>query len=92
MYGTLINNTLKPAPKKVSYEERNIWNPPDAVYEALGYFLVVYTDMPEAPEGYHYESAWEQTEDAIVQTWHLEEDSDEISDDEALGILMGVEE
>lgn len=93
MYGQLINGVLRIAPKKVAYGDNIIYNPPGEVYEALGYYPITYTDMPDdAPDGYHYESAWEQIGEQIVEVWHLEEDSDEISDDEALGILMGVEE
>lgn len=90
MYGTLTDGVLRLAPRKVPYGDSIIYNPPDEVYEELGYYPITYTDMPDdAPEGYHYESTWGQTEDAIVQTWHLEEDSDEISADEALEILFG---
>ena len=90
MYGKLIDGAMMSAPKKVEYNNTIIYNPPDSVYEALGYYPVVHTEMPgDAPDGYHYESAWEQTETEILQTWHLVEDSDEISADEALEILFG---
>lgn len=90
MYGTLINGYLKPAPKKVRYGERNIWNPEGYIYEELCYFLVVYTDMPEdAPEGFHYESAWEQGEKSINQIWNLVEDDHNIPDEDAFAIIMG---
>ena len=79
------------APRKVNYQETTIWNPPDHIYEELGYYPITYTDMPDdAPEGYHYESHWEQDESEIVQVWDLVEDSDEISDEEALAIILGV--
>ena len=90
MYGTLINNILRFAPKKVTYEDKLIFNPPDSVYEVLGYYPVIYTDMPEdAPAGYHYTSSWEQGETSINQIWTLEEDDPNIPDDEAFAIIMG---
>lgn len=90
MYGTLINGVLRIAPKKVEYNDTIIFNPPDSVYEALGYYPIHYTEMPgDAPDGYHYEFLWEQTETEILQTWHLVEDSDEISDEEAFAIIFG---
>lgn len=90
MYGILINGVLRFAPKKVEYNDTIIYNPSDSVYEVLGYFPIVYTEKPDdAPDGYHYEFSWEQTETEILQTWHLVEDSDEISDEEALEILLG---
>ena len=90
MYGQLINGVLRYAPKKVDYNNTTIYNPPGDIYEALGFYLVEYTDMPDdAPEGYHYESGWEQGAESIIQTWHLEEDDPNIPDDEALAIIMG---
>lgn len=90
MYGTLINNILRLAPKKVIYEDSLIFNPPDSVYEALGYYPVTYTDMPEdAPTGYRYISHWEQGETSINQIWTLEEDDPNIPDEEAFSIIMG---
>lgn len=90
MYGKIIDGVLRFAPKKVEYNDTIIFNPPDSVYEALGYYPIHYTEMPDdAPDGYHYESAWEQKETEILQTWHLVEDSDEISDEEAFAIIFG---
>lgn len=92
MYAQLINGILRPAPKKVTVEESTIYNPTGETLEALGYFPVEYTAMPDdAQEGYHYESGWQQGADSIIQTWTLIEDDDEITDDEALMIILGEE-
>lgn len=69
MYAKLKNGTLKTAPRKVQYNNRIIFNPPESVLKVLGYYPVIYTDMPYAPEGQHAESSWEQVNDAIVQVW-----------------------
>lgn len=89
-YAQLINGVLEVAPRKVSYQGNSIYNPPNEVYEALGYYPVNYTRVPDdAPDGYHYESGWSQEQSAIVQIWELVEDPDDISSDEALAIIMG---
>lgn len=75
MYAKLINNTIRPAPKKVPYNGNTIFNPTEDVLLDLGYFPVTYTDMPtDAPEGQHYEYSWEQTDTAVVQVWALVDD------------------
>lgn len=89
-YAKLINGVLRYAPKKVTVGDTLIFNPTGETLTALGYYPLSYTDMPEdAPEGYHYESGWQQGEDSIIQTWTLVEDDDEITDDEALMIILG---
>lgn len=46
-------------------------------WEHLGYKPVVYVDMPtEATEGKHWESSWEEEENAIRQVWTLADDPD----------------
>ena len=97
MYAKLISGTLRSAPKKVDYNGKTIFNPPEDVLLELGYLPVTYTDMPtDAPDGKHYESHWEQTDTEIVQVWTLVDNSaetePELSEDEALNIIMGVAE
>lgn len=97
MYAKLINGTLRSSPKKVDYNGKTIFNPPEDVIQDMGYLPVAYTDIPtDAPNGQHYESRWEQTDTEIVQVWTLmdnpEEPEPELSADEALNIIMGVEE
>lgn len=97
MYAKLISGTLRSAPKKVTYNGKTIFNPPEEVLLDMGYLPVAYTDMPaDAPEGQHYESSWSQTDTEIVQAWTLvdnpAEPEPELSADEALNIIMGVAE
>lgn len=81
MYAKLINNIPRRAPKKVVYDGKTIFNPPEDVLTALGYYPVTYTDMPtDAPEGQHYESSWYQGEEGILQTWSLVDDPEETTD------------
>lgn len=75
MYAKLINSTLRSAPKKVDYNGKTIFNPPDDVLLDMGYLPVAYTDIPtDAPDGQHYESHWEQSEMEILQVWTLADD------------------
>lgn len=75
MYAKLINGTLRSAPKKVDYNGKTIFNPPEDVLLELGYMPVTYTDMPtDAPSSQHYESHWQQTDAEIVQVWTLVDD------------------
>ena len=55
-----------------------------------GYKPFVYTEDPEAPDGYHAAYFWRETEDSFMQTWEIVADSeDELTDDEALQIILG---
>ena len=97
LYANLINGTLRSATKKVDYNGKTIFIPPDDVLLDMGYFPVAYTDMPtDAPDGQHYESSWSQTDAEIAQVWELvdnpAEPEPELSADEALNIIMGVAE
>lgn len=97
MYAKLISGTLRSAPKKVTYNGKTIFNPPEEILLDMGYLPVAYTDMPtDAPEGQHYESSWSKTDTEIVQVWGLADNpaeaEPELSADEALNIIMGVAE
>lgn len=89
MYGKLINGNLTIAPRKLNGDGVVVYNPPEAMYRAQDYKPVEFTDAPEAPEGYTYESGWEETADSIVQTWTLVPLPDDIDDAEAYNIIFG---
>lgn len=74
-YATLINGSVRYAPKTIQWRGHTVNNPsPDKLME-LGYLPITYTDPPpDAPEGKHYESDWQQTDTEIVQTWNLVDD------------------
>lgn len=75
MYAKLINGTLRSAPKTITLDGKTINNPYDSELEQLGYKQVAYVDMPtEAVEGKHWESSWEEEENAIRQVWKLVDD------------------
>lgn len=92
-YAKLINNFPAYAPNPILHNGLRYGNPPADVYLAEGYKPVTYTDQPE-PQGVgRWIETWTETEDAIVQgwVWHEAADEDEISDTEALDMLLGGE-
>lgn len=91
MYAKLIEGELQYAPKHITIGTNNIWNASAELMLTQGWKLVVFTEPPEAPTGYYYESAWEEDEAEIVQTWTLEKLPDDIDDAEAYQIIFGGE-
>ena len=76
MYAKLQNGFLRSAPKTITLDGKTINNPLPEELEQLGYKQVVYTDMPKVTEGKHWESSWEEEENAIRQVWTLADDPD----------------
>jgi len=89
MYGKLTLGSLTIAPSKLIIVGNQVWNAPSEEYLAQGWKPVRFTDAPEAPEGYYYESGWSETEDEIVQTWTQKPLPDEVDESEAWNILFG---
>ena len=89
MYGKLIEGNLQIAPRKLNGDGVIVYNPPAEMYLAQGWKPVRFTDEPEAPSGYFYESGWEEQADAIVQTWALTPLPDDIDEAEAYDIIFG---
>ena len=89
MYGKLNDGDLKIAPRKLPGDGVVVYNPPEAMYRAQGWKPVEFTDAPEAPEGYTYESGWEEQDESIVQTWTLVPLPDDIDEAEAFDIIFG---
>lgn len=93
MRAKIIDGVFTPAPRKI---ERQIdgenyitYNPTDEMLADAGWLNVHFTDPPEAPEGYHYEATYTEEGGEIVQGWVLVQDPDDISDSEALEIILG---
>ena len=94
MHAKLENGFLRSAPKTITLDGKTINNPLPEELEQIGYKHVLYTDMPEEVEGKHWESEWEEEDNAIRQVWALADDPDcpehELSAEDALNIIMGV--
>ena len=76
-YAKLQNDYPVYAPNPILVDGNYIGNPPDSVYESQGFKSVIRTEMPEAPEGYHYEQRWTETDYTIRESWVLVEDETE---------------
>lgn len=89
MYGKLDDGNLTIAPRKLNGDGVVVYNPPESMYRAQGWKPVEFTDASEAPDGFYYESSWEETADSIVQTWTLVPLPDDVDDAEAYNIIFG---
>ena len=93
MRAKLIEGDIIFAPRKMNTtidgEPYVVFNPPDEMLAADGWLPVRYTEPGEASPGCHMEPGWEEQNGEIVQIWTEVEDSDEISDAEALEIILG---
>ena len=92
MYAKLTDGNLTIAPKMLTIGDNHVWNATAEQYAAQGWLPVVFTDAPEPPEGYTYESGWAEEDNQIVQTWTMVELPDDIDDAEALQIILGGDE
>ena len=85
-YAQLIDGEIVFAPRKrqsvIDGTSYTVINPPAEMLEANGWEPVIYTEMPDAPEGYHYESTYTENSGEIVQGWELVQD--EITEESAL--------
>lgn len=91
MYAKLIDGVISYAPKHIAIGDNNIWNASAEQMLSVGYKLVVFSDTPEAPEGFYYELGWDETETEIIQTWTLTPLPDDIDPAEAFDIIFGGE-
>lgn len=90
-YAKLIANYPKFAPNPILHAGLWYGNPPSEIYEAEGYKPVTYTEPPQTEPGYIAVPQWVETEEEIVQTWTVEEEPDEISEERAYRIITGEE-
>ena len=91
MYAKLIDGALQIAPKKLTGNGVIVYNPTAEMYLEQGWKPVTLVDPSEAPEGFYYESGWEEHDDSIVQVWTLVPLPNDIDDAEAYGIIFGGE-
>ena len=91
-YVKLIDGSISYAPRSVLVDGNWVGNPPAEVLEAEGYKPVRYTEAPAVEPGYIAVPGWEETGEEIVQTWAVEPEPDEISEERAYRIITGEEE
>ena len=91
-YAKLINGELRIAPRKLQNGDTFVYNPPVEMLEEHGYKSLVYTDPPTVEPGYVAVSEWVEEDNDIVQSWHIEEEPDEVDAARAMEILFGGEQ
>lgn len=84
---------LEYAPLPLVINGENVWTNIEAEYNALGYYEIKRTAMPEK-EGYYFTDFWELAENKIVQRWEehenpIPEPTEEEQYAEAARILLG---
>ena len=89
-YAKLVNGKLCRAPRRLEIGTDVVYNPTAAMLLSSGYKAIRLSQQPEAEPGFVAVSGWMETEDEILQTWTVEPEGD-ISDEEALEILLGGE-
>lgn len=90
-YAKLINSYPSYAHNPILHDGKWYGNPPGEVYLAEGYKPVIHAEQPE-PQGVGWwNEVWTETDEAIVQgwVWHETTDDDEISPEDALGVITG---
>ena len=78
MYAKIENNTLIPAPHRITLSGMQIFNPTTDHLTQAGYKPVTETPIPEdpAPDGQHYEPTYSDSYDTITQGWTLVENEE----------------
>jgi len=73
-YGTLINNTLNPAPRAIRIGGAVVCNPTAAQYAQAGYYPIV-DERPTCADGYHAVAVgWETRDGAIHRVYEAVQD------------------
>ena len=73
-FGKLVDGALTYAPRSLTIDGREIWNPRAETYARAGYLPVVEASPSDPPrEGYHYTpDGWEERDGAIRRVWREE--------------------
>ena len=87
---------LEYAPLPLVIDGVNVWTNIEAEYNALGFYEIKRTEMPEK-EGFYYTAFWELENNKIVQRWEeheapIPEPTEEEQYAEAARILLGESE
>lgn len=92
IYGKLTeDNNLYIAPKRLVIGQNVVYNPTAEQYLKDGYKAIIYTNPPKVQNDSYCVPYWVEDENNITQEWEILKKPNEISDDEAFAIIMGVE-
>lgn len=90
-YAKLLEGKVFFATRKILNGTNVVYNPSAAMLTEQGYKPVIFTEALEAEQGCVAVPGWTETEEAIIQSWTMEPEGD-VSDAEALDILLGGED
>ena len=76
-YGKSENGSLVLAPHPLVEDKQHIFTNDPEVYERNGWYPVVYTDVPECPEGFSLVESWETINSQTIQRWSIERTGDD---------------
>ena len=90
------DGALEYAPLPLVINGENVWTNIEAEYNALGFYEIKRTAIPEK-EGFYYTDFWELADNKIVQRWQehenpIPEPTEEEQYAEAARILLGESE
>lgn len=91
-FAKLLDGSIVYSPNPIYIDPYWIGNPTPKMLIAEGYKPVIYSDPPEVEPGYVAVPGWEENAEEIVQTWAVEPEPDEISEERAYRIITGEEE
>ena len=87
-YAKLNNGQISYAPNPILHDGLWYGNPPAEVLEAEGFKPVRFTEAPAVEPGFRAVESWTETDEAIVQTWAVEPEPDEVDGERAMQILF----
>ncbi|MCI6267408.1 MAG: hypothetical protein MR637_02105 [Clostridiales bacterium] len=91
MYGKLENGVLKYAPKTILVDGVQVTNPTHEMLVEVGYLPVKLTDAPNVSTSFIAAPRWTQTENAIVQEWEILPDTNPLSADAVLRVILSAQ-
>ena len=87
MYGKLVNDELRGAPRPIKTADGDVFTNDPTVYLENGYKEIITTEHPS--DGNYYVTSWSETDTQIVQVWTETDPPEDISAEEALSIITG---
>jgi len=90
-YGKFINGRLEIFKNPLRLEDMMVFNPPADMLEAEGYKPILFSETPQAREGYYMAYNWAEDATEIYQDWYeVLMPEPEISDGEYLLKALGL--
>ena len=85
IYGKLVDGELRGAPRPIRTENGDVFTNDPVLLLQYGYKPIITAEYPS--DGKSYIAEWTATDAEITQIWTEQQQTDEISDSEALSII-----